>query len=122
MGLVARLVIGQELPEMPWAHFHSGEARGWRGRCTPEAICHTPPDHCHGGVPSNLHISRFRVKYAGAEEDRAPKNAILEGLGPSIRDTRYAAAKEPSLCLTFPNKWLSWRGFPRARKFTAGRL
>ena len=71
---------------------------------------------------ASLHTSRFRVKYAGSEENRAPKNAILEGLGPSIRDTRYAAAKEPSLCLTFPNKWLSWRGFPRARKFTAGRL
>ncbi|HPA19755.1 MAG TPA: hypothetical protein PLU30_18545, partial [Verrucomicrobiae bacterium] len=27
----------------------------------------------------SLHISRFRVKYAGSEENRAPKNAILEG-------------------------------------------
>ncbi len=70
----------------------------------------------------SLHISRFRVRYAGSEENRAPKNAILKGPGPPVRDTHSATAKEPSLCLTFPNKWLSWRGFPRARNFTAGRL
>jgi len=74
-----------------------------------------------GGKPS-LHISRFRVKYAGSKENRAPKNATLKGLGPPVRETHSATAKKPSLWLTFPNKWLSWRGFPRARNFTAGRL
>ncbi|HPA21150.1 MAG TPA: hypothetical protein PLU30_25630, partial [Verrucomicrobiae bacterium] len=63
--------------------------------------------------------SRFRVKHAGSKENRAPKDAILEGLVPPIRETHSATAKNPSLCQTFPNKWLSWRGFPRARNFTA---